>query len=263
MLATQPDFTICLQTVYKHSDNAPHPMAMDQPAWDLRAAICAIGAAQVKDHSDETLMFLLRSAIDRKTVDVLFDEIFRRYHSRVSAWCLRLIRDREQALDLTQEVFLRAFRRMHTYRGDSRFSTWLFAITRNHCLNSLKKRNTEPAETGEIMPDELWGSDGMEIHTAIERRQSFLKMWNLIEATLSPMEARVMALHYGHELPLAVITRELLLSNPSGAKAYIVNARRKLNAMLGKNESRRRSRATPAEAGTRSIGAEKSKSAVA
>ncbi len=50
--------------------------------------------------------------------------------------------------------------------------------------------------------------------------------------TLEPLELRVMTLHYGHEVPLATITRELALSNPSGAKAYIVNARRKLHAVL-------------------------------
>jgi hypothetical protein len=43
-----------------------------------------------------------------------------------------------------------------------------------------------------------------------------------------------MALHYGHDVPLADITRQLALTNPSGAKAYIVNARRKLNGIAGR-----------------------------
>jgi hypothetical protein len=63
-------------------------------------------------------------------------------------------------------------------------------------------------------------------------------MWRLIQATLTPMEVRVMALHYGHGLPFALITRQMMLSNPSGAKAYIVNARRKLKAVLRANEPR-------------------------
>ena len=46
------------------------------------------------------------------------------------------------------------------------------------------------------------------------------------------MEARVMALHFGYEVPLAAITQQLALSNPSGAKAYVVNARRKLNSAI-------------------------------
>jgi RNA polymerase sigma-70 factor (ECF subfamily) len=213
----------------------------DKPmhTWDFRAAVCAVGFRNIDTHSDEALVFLLRSAVDRQTVDDLFGELFRRYQPRVTQWCYRIIKEPGCVPDLVQEVFLRAFRRLCTYRGNSRFSTWLFVITRNHCLNALKKRYIEPVEDGETMPDDLPGANGQEIHLAMERDQSFRNMWRLIRATLTPMEVRVMALHYGHGLPLAVITRQMMLSNPSGAKAYIVNARRKLKAVLRTSESGR------------------------
>jgi RNA polymerase sigma-70 factor, ECF subfamily len=200
--------------------------------WEARVAVCRIGAEQQREHSDEALVFLLRNAVDQATFDDLFQELFRRYHLRVTGWCGRIARDPERAFDLAQEVFLQAFRRLDSFRGDSRFSTWLYAIARNHCLNALKKWRTEPVEKGEVMPLDLHGCHGMETHLAMERRESFENMWRLIDASLTPKEARVMALHYGHGLPLATITRELKLSNPSGAKAFIVNARRKLNAVL-------------------------------
>jgi RNA polymerase sigma-70 factor (ECF subfamily) len=211
----------------------------DKPVhtWDFRAAVCAVGSRNIDTHSDEALVFLLRSAVDRQTVDDLFGELFRRYQPRVTQWCHRIIREPTCVPDLVQEVFLRAFRRLCTYRGNSRFSTWLFVITRNHCLNALKKRYIEPVEDGERMPADFPGTDGREVHLAMERDQSFREMWRLIQATLTPMEVRVMVLHYGHGLPLAVITRQLMLSNPSGAKAYIVNARRKLKAVLRAGES--------------------------
>ena len=206
--------------------------------WDFRAAVCAVGSRNIDAHSDETLVFLLRSSVDQQTIDDLFNELFRRYQLRVSRWCYRITRDPERVPDLVQEVFLRIFRRLYTYRGHSRFSTWLYSITRNHCLNALKKRHTEPVEDGEIMPNDLPGANGQEVHLAMERDQSFRNMWRLIQATLTPTEVRVMALHYGHGLPLAVITRQMMLSNPSGAKAYIVNARRKLKAVLLASESK-------------------------
>jgi RNA polymerase sigma-70 factor, ECF subfamily len=212
----------------------------DKPTegWDVRAAVCAVGSCNMDTHSDEALVFLLRSAVDKHTLDDLFNELFRRYQLRVTRWCYRISRDPERVPDLVQEVFLRAFRRLCTYRGNSRFSTWLYAITRNHCLNALKKRHTEPTDTGEMMPDDLPGAHGQEVHLAMERDQSFRNMWRLIQATLTPMEVRVMALHYGHGLPFAIITRQMMLSNPSGAKAYIVNARRKLKAVLRNGESK-------------------------
>ena len=230
---------MALYEIYRGSACLPPDAVPRKPmhSWDIRAAVCAVGSRNIADHSDEALVFLLHSAADQQTVDDLFDELFRRYQLRVARWCYRVTRDPERVPDLVQEVFFRAFRRLCTYRGHSRFSTWLYVITRNHCLNALKKRHTEPLEVGEIMPDNLPGAHGQEVQLALERDQSFRNMWRLIETTLTPKEVRVMALHYGHGLPLAVITRQMMLSNPSGAKAYIVNARRKLRAVLRARES--------------------------
>jgi Sigma-70 region 2 len=68
----------------------------------------------------------------------LFRELFRRYRIRVTSWCFRLTRNRGRARDLAQEVFSKAYRRRYSFRGDSKFSTWLYAITRSHCLSSLR-----------------------------------------------------------------------------------------------------------------------------
>jgi RNA polymerase sigma-70 factor (ECF subfamily) len=225
-----------IQTPDRGTDDAPSPPSAQ--TWDVRAAVCAVGSRDIEAHSDEALVFLMRSAVDRQTIDDLFHELFRRYQLRVTRWCHRMTKDPDCVPDLVQEVFLRAFRRLCTYRGNSRFSTWLYVLTRNHCLNALKKRKTEPVEGGEIMPHDLPGAHGKEIHLAMERDQSFRNTWRLIEKTLTPAEVRVMALHYGHGLPLAVITRHMMFSNPSGAKAYIVNARRKLKEVLRAPESK-------------------------
>jgi RNA polymerase sigma factor (sigma-70 family) len=186
--------------------------------------------------TDEEVMLVLCNSEGAESED-LFSEIFRRYHSRVTAWCFRLTRNRSRAHDLGQEVFFKAYRHRHSFRGDSRFSTWMYAIARNHCLSALKKL-ADPAETGETMPLRLRDHSTIEPDLAIERSQRHREMWQMIGATLEPIEARVMALHYGYELPLATITQRLALSNPSGAKAYVVNARRKLNNAIKRRELR-------------------------
>jgi RNA polymerase sigma-70 factor, ECF subfamily len=180
--------------------------------------------------TDEELMVVLCDS-DGAEADDIFAELFRRYHARVTSWCFRLTHNRSRALDLSQEAFFKAYRHRRSFRGDSRFSTWLYAITRNHCLSSLKKL-ADPVETGESVPLRLPDLSSVEPWRVIEREQRYREMWRMIGATLEPMEARVMALHYGYELPLAAITQRLALSNPSGAKAYVVNARRKLNGVL-------------------------------
>ena len=64
--------------------------------------------------------------------------------------------------------------------------------------------------------------------SALEQRQAADLMRQLVRESLDETESKVMILHYVHELPLDSITRSLGLTNTSGAKAYIVSARRKL-----------------------------------
>lgn len=190
--------------------------------------------------TDEEVMFVLcDSDTDRGAPfgEAMFSELFRRYHTRVTSWCMRFARNRSRALDLTQEVFFRAYRHRAGFRGDSRFSTWLYAITRNHCLSSVS-RIADPVDIGEAVPLRLRDSSTIPADIAIERRQRHEEMWRVIGRTLSATEARVMALHYGYEVPLAAITRDLALTNPSGAKAYVVNARRKLNRVIQRHTPR-------------------------
>ncbi|HWD99772.1 MAG TPA: sigma-70 family RNA polymerase sigma factor [Bryobacteraceae bacterium] len=177
-------------------------------------------------------MLLMQSATDRDAVDMLFGELFRRYQFRVTAWCSRLVRDPGRGADLAQEVFLRAFRYRNTFRGDSRLSTWLYAIARNHCINTVRRRAFDPLVNSDEFPPDL-ADDTENAHTETERAQSFDRLWATMNAALTHTERRVMALHYGHDFSLAAITNHLMLSNPSGAKAYIVNARRKLQRALG------------------------------
>jgi DNA-directed RNA polymerase specialized sigma subunit len=74
----------------------------------------------------------------------------------------------------------------------------------------------------------------VDVHTAVETEQSRRRSWRFILDTLDETEARVMMLHYGQEMPLNAVSRMLGLTNKSGAKAYIVSARRKLNAAIRK-----------------------------
>ena len=62
-----------------------------------------------------------------------------RYRERVYVWCLRYVRDHEQALDMAQEVLLSAYRNLGSFGGRSQFGSWLFSIARNRCLSELRR----------------------------------------------------------------------------------------------------------------------------
>ena len=73
-----------------------------------------------------------------------FEELVRLYEKRVYAVALRSSGSPEDAADITQEVFLRAWRSIEPFRGDSGFSTWLFRITMNLCVDFARHKHAQP-----------------------------------------------------------------------------------------------------------------------
>ena len=71
----------------------------------------------------------------------VFEGLYRQHNRRVYALCLRMVKDTAEAEDLTQEAFLLAFRKLHTFRGESAFSTWLHRLTVNLVLMRLRKKS--------------------------------------------------------------------------------------------------------------------------
>ena len=82
-----------------------------------------------------------------------FEELVRWYEKRVYAVALRSSGSPEDAADITQEVFLRAWRSIESFRGDSGFSTWLFRITMNMCVDFARHKHTQP-QTQSIVDEE-------------------------------------------------------------------------------------------------------------
>lgn len=72
-----------------------------------------------------------------------FDDLVRKYRNEVYALCFYFTRNREDAWDLSQEVFIKAWRALSRFRGDSSFKTWLMRIAANHSKDHLKKRRLQ------------------------------------------------------------------------------------------------------------------------
>jgi RNA polymerase sigma-70 factor (ECF subfamily) len=181
---------------------------------------------------DEELIAAYREGWGPRTREETADELFRRHQARVTRWCYRFTRDRESATDLAQEILLRAYRNLDKYRGECRFSTWLYVISRNLCMSAVQRRTSEPVWVAKACAAELPDISSVDIHASVELAQTRQKNWRFILDTLDHTEARVMMLHYGEEMPLNAVSRVLGLTNKSGAKAYIVSARRKLDAAI-------------------------------
>ncbi len=85
-------------------------------------------------------------------VDVNFEELFERYNTMVFNLACQILGDREEALDVSQEVFLKIFRKIGSFRGESSLKTWIYCITvhsaanRFRWWNRLRRRGTVSLE---------------------------------------------------------------------------------------------------------------------
>jgi RNA polymerase sigma-70 factor (ECF subfamily) len=78
-----------------------------------------------------------------------FDELMIRYERQIYRVCYRFVENREDAMDLAQEVFIKAFEHLPGFRRESSLKTWLYRIAINHCINHVKKHPHEFVEVTE------------------------------------------------------------------------------------------------------------------
>jgi RNA polymerase sigma-70 factor (ECF subfamily) len=88
-----------------------------------------------------------------------FDDLVREYQDTVFSVAYRMVNDREDAADLAQEVFVKVYRNLAKFRGDSKFSTWLYAIAMNTCRSGLRRTRRLRAVEGRSI-DAMGGDEG-------------------------------------------------------------------------------------------------------
>ena len=70
-----------------------------------------------------------------------YGELMRLYHQKVLGYCLSMLNNRAEAEEAAQDIFTKAYHNLGKFQQNSSFSTWLYRITTNHCLDILRKRN--------------------------------------------------------------------------------------------------------------------------
>jgi RNA polymerase sigma-70 factor (ECF subfamily) len=85
--------------------------------------------------------------------EAAFARMVREYQDRVFALVFRMLGDRAEAEDVSQEVFVTVFKAIDSFRGDSQFSTWLFRIAANHCRNRLRYLSRQNYHRGQSLDE--------------------------------------------------------------------------------------------------------------
>jgi RNA polymerase sigma-70 factor (ECF subfamily) len=109
---------------------------------------------------------------DRNAYAILVDN----YKDMVFSLALRLVRNREEAEEIAQDAFVKAFRSLGSFKGKARFSTWLYKIVYNTAISSLRKKEIEKVQmdNGNVPDLELTDSTSMYASLSEEERKRFI-----------------------------------------------------------------------------------------
>ena len=159
-----------------------------------------------------------------------FAEILRETEQGVYNVAYGVLANAQEAQDMTQEVYLRVWRSLPTFRGDSAFGTWLYRITVNVCLNRRRQLRARPSQTeAEGLLEQLPAPGPDPLSLALQRERNEY-LWGLV-GRLPENYRLVILLFYQQQLSYAQIAE--VLSLPLGTvKAHLNRARKALARTL-------------------------------
>jgi RNA polymerase sigma-70 factor (ECF subfamily) len=178
--------------------------------------------------SDDDLLRVAREDPDESRRREAAGELLRRYRDAVYFWCLRYTRDPERALDLSQEVLLTVWERIGQFEGRSKFSSWIFTIARNRCIDAGRRVRILADED---VPEDLADPAPLADET-VQKDEDESWLLATIRAELDPVEQDVIWLWAFERMRMDDITVMLNIGGATGARAVLQRARRKLRAAL-------------------------------
>src|SRR3954467_13792139 len=108
-----------------------------------------------KDHSSADDAALVRKA--QKSDMGAFEELVARHRDKIYARAYSMMRNEEEAIDLSQEAWVKGWQRLEQFQGESSFATWMTRIVINLCLDQIRKNKRQRAESIELMNEESGG----------------------------------------------------------------------------------------------------------
>jgi RNA polymerase sigma-70 factor (ECF subfamily) len=172
-----------------------------------------------------------------------YAELMQRYKDSIYFMLLKMVNNRDDADDLTIEAFGKAFKNLHQYTPDFAFSTWLFKIATNNCIDFIRRKRKNTFSIDQTME----GESGSEVQFEIKsnlldpeerliKKQKAIVMRDVVEK-LKPRYKRLVELRYFQERSYEEIAKELQL--PLGTvKAQLFRAREFLYQILKSSQEK-------------------------
>lgn len=191
----------------------------------------------IENITDEELVRRIVKTNDTLLFEILYD----RYAKVVYNKCLGFAKDSDEAQDLTQDVFLKLFVKLASFKGKSKFSTWLYAFTYNHCVNYVTRNTAKKIEKQSVDYEDVNYKD-FEQSTAeddFSHEINQMKVENLKKALelISPEQKMILLLKYQDSMSIKEL-QEVLDVGESAVKMRLKRAKDKLIEVYNNNFSK-------------------------
>lgn len=167
---------------------------------------------------------LIESILDGKTE--AFEQLIRKHQRPVFALIRSIVSSREDAEELTQDVFVKVFQKLNTFKGNSSFSTWIFRIAYNTAISSTRKRRYDLTEPDEALWSTLADETVDEQLEQSENEAQWLRLERAVDQ-LSVEESVLIRLYYSEDKSMAELA-EILQIGVENAKVKLHRTRRKI-----------------------------------
>ena len=162
-----------------------------------------------------------------------YAEIVKRYQNFVFSITLRYTDNREDAEEIAQDVFVKAYRSLSDFRGASKFSTWLYTIVTTSCITFLRKKKLDTHSLDNERVFELADSQDSGFRANQVEQKSRIAMVNDAIKLLNPDDAKMITLFYKGEQTLEEIG-QIMGIEPNAAKVRLHRARQRLKEKMEK-----------------------------
>jgi RNA polymerase sigma factor (sigma-70 family) len=183
--------------------------------------------SQAKHWTDKAII----QYIIEKGDSSLFGELYDRYANKVYRKCISMVRIEADAEDLSHEIMVKAFVNISGFAGNSSFSTWIYSITYNHCIDFIRQKKKIQKvqienEEGEIVLDQIEEDTAAEIEI-FEFEVAQLK---ILIHELTEEDRALLLMKYQDDLSIEDI-KDILGISPSAVKMRLKRARDRLKKM--------------------------------
>jgi RNA polymerase sigma factor (sigma-70 family) len=172
------------------------------------------------NYTDEELVKLFVETQENR----YFEKLYERYSEKVYHKCLSFVKDSAKAEDLTHDIFLKLIFKLGTFKEDAKFSTWLYSITYNHCMDQLRSNK----KRGEVLQEEpIEVPDDIDLNNLFDGEDVQLKNLKTALDQLSVDEKGVLFMKYMDDMSIRDIAGIFNVTE-SAIKMRLLRSREKL-----------------------------------